>query len=67
MSCIIVAKRPCYGQLKINPSYIIVCYYVNSYFIYYGDPPTANIFVLAIIANSGQAIVVIDREAAEIN
>jgi hypothetical protein len=28
MSCITVAKRPWYGQLKINPSYIIVCYYV---------------------------------------
>jgi len=24
MSCITVAKRPCYGPLKINPSYIIV-------------------------------------------
>jgi len=26
MSCNIVAKRPCYGQLKINMSYIIVLY-----------------------------------------
>ncbi len=24
MSCKTVAKRPCYGPLKINPSYIIV-------------------------------------------
>jgi len=24
MSCITVAKRPCYGPLKIKPSYIIV-------------------------------------------
>ncbi len=30
MSCIIVAKRPCYGPLKIKPSYIIVHYYVIS-------------------------------------
>jgi len=28
MSHITVAKRPCYGQLKINPSYTIVLYYV---------------------------------------
>jgi len=28
MPCITVAKRPCYGQLKINPSYTIVVYYV---------------------------------------
>jgi hypothetical protein len=24
MSCITVAKRPCYGPLKIKPGYIIV-------------------------------------------
>jgi len=28
MSCITVAKLPCYGQLKINQSYTIVLYYV---------------------------------------
>ncbi len=28
MSCITVAKRPCYGQLKIKWSYNIVRYYV---------------------------------------
>jgi hypothetical protein len=28
MSCITAAKRPCYGPLKIKPSYTIVCYYV---------------------------------------
>ncbi len=28
MSCITVAKRPCYGQLKVKPSYNIVLYYV---------------------------------------
>jgi hypothetical protein len=28
MSCITVAKRPCYGPVKIKPSYIIVDYYV---------------------------------------
>ena len=30
MSCITVAKRPCYGRLKINPSYNFVRY------LYYG-------------------------------
>jgi len=30
MSCITVAKRPCYGQLKIKPSYTIVHHYVFS-------------------------------------
>ena len=30
MSCITVAKQPCYGPLKIKPSYIIVHYYVIS-------------------------------------
>jgi hypothetical protein len=29
MACITVAKQPCYGQLKIKPSYYIVRYYVN--------------------------------------
>ena len=28
MSCITVAKQPCYGQLKIKPSYTIVYHYV---------------------------------------
>jgi hypothetical protein len=28
MSCITIAKRPCYGQLKIKLSYHIVLYYV---------------------------------------
>jgi hypothetical protein len=30
MSCITTAKRPCYGSLKIKPSYIFVCIYVIS-------------------------------------
>jgi hypothetical protein len=30
MSCITVAKRPCYRQLKKNPSYNIVHHYVLS-------------------------------------
>jgi hypothetical protein len=30
MSCIIVAKRPCYGLLKIKASYTIVHLYVIS-------------------------------------
>ena len=28
LSCLIVAKRPCYGPLKIKPGYNIVLYYV---------------------------------------
>jgi hypothetical protein len=30
MSCITVAKQPCYGPLKIKPSYTIIRYYVFS-------------------------------------
>jgi hypothetical protein len=30
MSCRTVAKRPCYGPLKLKPRYIIVHYYVIS-------------------------------------
>jgi len=30
MSCITAAQWPCYGPLKIKPSYIIVHYYVIS-------------------------------------
>jgi hypothetical protein len=68
MSCINVAKQPCYGQLKIKPSYTIVLYYVFSLFIYYGGPSTAMNAALAIIANGGQAIViVIFRVAVEVN
>ena len=46
MSCINVAKRPWYGQLKIKPSYTIVHYYVFSYFIYYGGPTMALLFII---------------------
>ena len=67
MSCITVATQPCYGLLKLKPSYIIVHYYVISLFVYYCGLPTAIDAVLAIIANGGQAIVVIYREAVEIN
>jgi hypothetical protein len=28
LSCITVAKQPCYGQLKINPGYTIILYFV---------------------------------------
>jgi hypothetical protein len=30
MSCITIAKQPCYGLLKIKPSYTIVHHYVLS-------------------------------------
>ena len=58
MSCITVAKRPCHSPLKLKLSYNIVHYYVISWFIYYGGPPTTMNAVLAIIANGGRAIVV---------
>jgi hypothetical protein len=61
-SCITVARRPCYGQLKINPSYTIVCYCVSIKFVYYGGLLTAINAIFAIIANGRQGIVDIDRE-----
>jgi hypothetical protein len=61
MSCTNVAKRPWYGQLKIKPSYTIVCCFIFSQFIYYGGPPMAMNAVLAIIANGGRGIFVIYR------
>ena len=66
VSCITGAKRQCYGQLKIKPSYDIVRYFVLIYFLYYGSPPKAINAVLAIIAGGGQAIDVIYREGLEI-
>jgi hypothetical protein len=52
---------------KIKRSYNIVRYYVLIKLVYHGGPPTSMNAVLAIIANGGRAIVVIDREAVEIN
>ena len=63
MYCITVAKRSCYGLLKIKRSYHIVLYYVLIYFIHSGSQPTAINAVLVIIADSEQAIIVINREA----
>jgi hypothetical protein len=63
MSCITGAKRQCYGQLKIKPSYDIVRYFVLIYFLYYGSPPKAINAVLAIIADGRRAFVDIGREA----
>ena len=67
MSCMTVAKQPCYGPLKIKPSYIIVRQYELSWFVYYGGPPTLMNAILAIIANSGRVIIEIIREGVEIN
>jgi hypothetical protein len=67
MSCITVAKWPCYGPLKIKPSYNIVLYYVLILFVYYGGPPTAMNAVLAIISDGKWAIIVINREVVQIN
>ncbi len=67
MSCITVAKWPCYGPLKIKPSYNIVLYYVLILCVYYGGPPTAMKAVLAIISDGKWAIIVINREVVQIN
>ena len=67
MSCITVAKRPCYGPLKFKPSYNIVRYCVLIYFVYYGSSPIVMNAVLAIIAGGGRAIFLIYREAVEIH
>jgi hypothetical protein len=64
---ITIAKQPCYGLLKIKPSYKIVLYYVLMQFVYYGGPLPAMNAVLAIIADGGRAIIVINREAVQIN
>ena len=42
-------------------------YYVFSYFVYYGGPLTAINAVFDIIANGGQAIVVIYTVGEDIN
>jgi hypothetical protein len=36
-------------------------------YVYYDGPPTAMNAVLAIIADGGRAIIVIDREGVDIN
>ncbi len=54
MSCITVAKQPCYGLLKIKLSNNIVRYYVIIKFIYYGGSQTAMDAMLANIV-SGRA------------
>ena len=67
MSCITITKRPCYGPLKFSRAILLfvnillVSSYIN------GGPPTAMNAILAIIADGGQAIVVIYREAVELN
>jgi hypothetical protein len=53
MYCITVAKRSCYGLLKIKRSYHIVLYYVLIYFIHSGSQPTA---MNAVLAHNGGAI-----------
>ena len=67
MSCITVAKQPCYGLLKIKPIYTIVHHYVLSWFLYYGGPLMAINAIFGIIADGGRAVIVIDREGVEIN
>ena len=68
MSCsITVAKQPCYGRLKIKPRYYcssLLCVNLVCILWWFLTEMSA---VLAIIANDGQAIVVIDREAVVIN
>ena len=53
-------------SIKNKPSYTIVNYYVLMKFVYYDGPPTAINAILAIIADCGQAIVVVYTEGEEI-
>ena len=64
ISCITIAKWPCYGPLKIKPGYNTVCYYYALiYSVYYDGPPTAMNAVLVVTVDDGQAIaVIIERQ-----
>ena len=66
MSCITVAKQPCYGPLQISKLYYCSLICIKSV-VYYGGAPTLMNAVLAIIANGGRAIIEINREVVEIN
>ncbi len=60
---LIVAKLHSYSHYKIAVSYTIVRYNLLRQFLYFGGPPMAMDAMLATIANGGQAIVDINREA----
>jgi hypothetical protein len=66
MSCVTVAKRPCYGRLKINPCYNIVHYNVIHLVRILWWPADGNgcHYFGSIIADGGRAIILIYREAA---
>ena len=66
MSCVTIAKEPCFRRLIIKLSYYCLLLSNNLVCILWWLL-TAMSAVLAIIADGGQAIVVIDREAVVIN
>jgi hypothetical protein len=50
--CITLAKRPCYGQLKIKLSHSIICYYVLvSFILFWAQPATMNADSATIVAS----------------
>ena len=52
LSCITLAKRPCYGRLTIKLSQIFVLYYVLVQFVSFGmQPATMNAVWATIVAN----------------
>ena len=69
ISCITIAKWPCYGPLKIKPGYNTVCYYYALiYSVYYDGPPTAMNAVLVVTVDDGQAIaVIIERQGKKVS
>ena len=62
LCCITVDKYQ-----NLTARYTIVRYYVFSNFVYDGGPLTAMYAIVATVVDGGRAIVVIYREAAEIN
>ena len=63
MSCITIAKWPCYGQFFKKPSYTIVCYHINLVCILWWQWMS---FWLSL-PMTGKRLLLIDREAVVIN
>ena len=52
LSCLTLAKRPCYGQLKIKPSHSIIRSYVLDLFVsFWMQPATMNAVSATIVAS----------------
>jgi hypothetical protein len=55
LSCITLAKRPCYGRLKIKPSHSIIRSFVLDLFVSFWMQPATMNAVSATIVTSVQA------------